>query len=106
MPGTGEGKPPPLIGILREYGFAPLILLTVAAIVTDTIVNGIGILGPEIKTSFHLSDAGLGAVVFVAAVAQIAWGMPLAVFADRGSRKNVAAIALLIFSARSRSWRS
>jgi alkanesulfonate monooxygenase SsuD/methylene tetrahydromethanopterin reductase-like flavin-dependent oxidoreductase (luciferase family) len=44
MPGTGEGKPPPLMGILREYGFSPLILLTAAAMVTDTIVNGIGIL--------------------------------------------------------------
>ncbi len=99
MPGTGEGKPPPLIGILREHGFAPLVLLTVAAMVTDTVVNGIGILGPEIKSAFHLSDAGLGAVIFVGAVAQIAWGMPVAVFADRGSRKNVAAITLLIFSA-------
>ena len=87
------------MGILREYGFSPLVLLTVAAMVTDTIVNGIGILGPEIKSSFHLSDAGLGAVIFVGAVAQIGWGMPVAVFADRGSRKNVAAITLLIFSA-------
>jgi MFS family permease len=99
MPGTGEGKPPPLMGILREHGFAPLVLLTVAAMVTDTIVNGIGILGPEIKRSFHLSDTGLGAVIFVGAVAQIAWGMPVAVFADRGSRKKVAGITLLIFSA-------
>ncbi len=66
--------------------------------VTDTIVNGIGILGPEIKGAFHLSNAGLGAVIFVGAVAQIGWGMPVAVFADRGSRKNVAAITLLIFS--------
>ena len=79
MPGTGEGKPPPLMGILREHGFAPLVLLTAAAMVTDTIVNGIGILGPEIKRSFHLSDTGLGAVIFVGAVAQIAWGMPVAV---------------------------
>src|SRR5579863_1932854 len=99
MPGTGEGKPPPLIGILREHGFAPLVLLTVAAMVTDTVVNGIGILGPEIKRAFHLSDTGLGAVIFVGAVAQIAWGMPVAVFADRGSRKIVAAVTLLIFSA-------
>ena len=99
MPGTGEGKPPPLMGVLREYGFSPLILLTLAAMVTDTIVNGIGVVGPEIKSSFHLSDAGLGAVIFVGAVAQIGWGMPVAVFADRGSRKNVAAITLLIFSA-------
>jgi ABC-type branched-subunit amino acid transport system ATPase component/sugar phosphate permease len=98
MPGTGDGKPPPLIGVLREYGFSPLILLTLAATVTDTIVNGIGVVGPEIKTSFHLSDAGLGALIFVGAVAQIGWGMPVAVFADRGSRRNVAAVTLLIFS--------
>jgi ABC-type branched-subunit amino acid transport system ATPase component/sugar phosphate permease len=99
MPGTGSGKPPPLIGILREGGFSPLVLLTVAAFVTDTIVNGIGILSPEIKNAFHLSGVGLGAVGFTAAVAQIAWGMPVAVFADRGSRKNVAAVTLLVFSA-------
>jgi hypothetical protein len=99
MPGTGEGKPPPLMGILREGGFSPLVLLTAATLVTGTITNGLGILGPEIKHSFHLSDAGLGAVFFVGAVAQIAWGMPVAVFADRGSRRNVAAITLLIFSA-------
>ena len=30
-PGTGEGKPPPLIGILQRYGYAPLVLLTAAA---------------------------------------------------------------------------
>ncbi|HXW31463.1 MAG TPA: MFS transporter, partial [Acidimicrobiales bacterium] len=76
---------------------APLVLLTAAAMVTDTLVNGIGILGPEIRSAFHLSDAGLGALAFVAAVAQIAWGMPVAVFADRGSRKNVAAVTLLVF---------
>jgi ABC-type branched-subunit amino acid transport system ATPase component/sugar phosphate permease len=98
MPGTGKGKPPPIMGILREGGFAPLILLTVGAFVTDTIVNGVGILSPEIKSSFHLSGVGLGAVGFTAAVAQIAWGMPVAVFADRGSRKIVAAVTLLIFS--------
>src|SRR5579862_5842353 len=92
VPGTGEGKPPPLLGILRQSGFAPLVVLTASAMVTDTITNGIGILGPDIRSSFHLSDAGLGALAFVAAAAQIGWGMPVAVFADRGSRKNVAAI--------------
>ena len=32
MPGTGEGKPPPLIGILKKSGYAPLVLLTAAAL--------------------------------------------------------------------------
>ena len=100
MPGTGEGKPPPLLGILREHGFAPLVLLTVAAMVTDTIVNGIGILGPEIKRSFHLSDTGLGAVIFVGAVAQIAVGGCRWRSSPTGAAaRRWPAITLLIFSA-------
>ena len=98
VPGTGEGKPPPLLGVLRQYGFAPLILFGIAAFVPSMVQNGIGILGPEIETSFHLNDAGLGALTFVAAVAQIAWGLPQAVAADHGSRKVVAAVCLGIYS--------
>ena len=98
IPGTGEGKPPPLTGILRIGGVAPLALLTLAALVTGTINNGIGLLGPEIQRSFRLSDAGLGAVTFVAAVAQIGWGLPVAVAADRGSRKLMASLTLLAFA--------
>ena len=40
MPGTGEGKPPPLIGILRQYGYAPLVLMTMAAIVPARSATG------------------------------------------------------------------
>ncbi|MGO9342762.1 MAG: MFS transporter [Acidimicrobiales bacterium] len=98
VPGTGEGKPPPFLGVLREYGYAPLILFALAAFVPDMIGNGISILGPNIESSFRLSDAGLGALAFVAAVAQIAWGLPQAVVADRGSRKVVAAVCLAIFA--------
>ena len=77
MPGTGEGKPPRLMGILRTSGFAPLVLLTMAAIVPGS---------------------ALGAVAFVGSVAQLLWAVPLALWADRGSRKVVAAVALLIFA--------
>src|SRR5580693_3763536 len=98
VPGTGQGRPPPMLGVLREYGATPLVLLTLAALVTGTVSNGIGLLGPEIQKSFHLSDAGLGAVTFVAAVAQIGWGLPVAIVADRGSRKVVAALTLIAFA--------
>ncbi len=98
VPGTGAGKPPRLWPVLRHNGVAGLGLLTMAALVTGTINNGISLLGPNIQRSFHLSDAGLGAVTFVAAVAQIGWGLPVAVAADRGSRKIVAAVTLLIFA--------
>ncbi|HMK99518.1 MAG TPA: ATP-binding protein [Acidimicrobiales bacterium] len=98
MPGVGEGKPPPLVGILRSSGFAPLVLLTLAAVVPGTFNNGVNLVGNSLEKSFHLSDSGLGALVFVVSVAQLVWAVPLAVWADRRSRKVVAATALLIFS--------
>ena len=98
MPGTGEGKPPPLTGILRQYGYAPLVLLTAAAIVPDTFGNGISLIGNNLEHTFHIHDAALGAVTFVAAVAQLLWAVPLALWADRGSRKTVAAVGLLVFA--------
>ena len=97
MPGTGEGKPPPLIGILKSSGYAPLVLLTAAALVPGTFGNGINLIGRNLETSFHMSNASLGAVAFIAQVSQLLWAVPLAVWADRGSRKVVAAVALLIF---------
>ncbi|HEV3281874.1 MAG TPA: ATP-binding protein [Acidimicrobiales bacterium] len=98
MPGTGEGKPPPLIGILRKSGFVPLVLLTAAALVPGSFNSGITLIGNNLEHSFHIHDAALGAVTFVAQVAQLLWAVPLALWADRGSRKVVAAVALLIFS--------
>ncbi len=98
MPGTGEGKPPPLLGILKSSGYAPLVLLTLAAIVPSVFNQGINLIGNNLEKSFHLHDSGLGAVVFVASVAQLLWAVPLALWADRGSRRLVSAVALLIFS--------
>ncbi|MGH9079981.1 MAG: ATP-binding protein [Acidimicrobiales bacterium] len=98
MPGTGEGKPPALIGILRQSGYAPLILLTAAALVPGSFNSGITLIGNNLEHSFHIHDAALGAVTFVASVAQLLWAVPLALWADRGSRKVVAAVALLTFS--------
>ncbi len=98
MPGTGEGRAPPLLGILRTSGYAPLVLLTGAAMVPGTFINGIAIIGKNLEQSFHMHNTGLAAVAFVAQVAQLLWAVPLALLADRGSRKVVAAGALLVFS--------
>jgi ABC-type branched-subunit amino acid transport system ATPase component/sugar phosphate permease len=98
MPGTGQGKPPPLLGILRDYGYAPLVLMTGAAVIPGTFGNGIGLIGHNLEVSFHMSNAALGAVAFVAQVSQLLWAVPLALWADRGSRKLVAAVALIIFA--------
>jgi MFS family permease len=98
MPGTGEGKPPSLIGILRNSGYAPLVLMTAAALVPGTFGNGINLIGHNLEVSFHMSNASLGAVAFVAQVSQLLWAVPLALWADRGSRRTVAGVALLIFA--------
>ena len=99
MPGTGEGKPPPLTAILKSSGYAPLVLLTGAALIPGTFTNGISLIGHNLQVSFHMSNASLGAVAFVAQVSQLMWAVPLALWADRGSRKTVAAVSLLIFAA-------
>ncbi len=96
MPGTGDGKPPPLLAILRTAKFAPLVLLTAAAMVPGTLGYGINLVGVNLIRSFHLSNAGLGAVAFVAQAAQLLWAVPLALWADRGSRKFVAIVSLVI----------
>jgi len=98
MPGTGEGKPPPLMGILRESGIAPLLLFTLAAIVPSTFGNGINLIGNNLEKTFHLHDTGLGAVGFVQSAAPLLWAVPLALWADRKSRKFVAGVALLVFA--------
>ena len=98
VPGTGEGRPPPLAGIMKAAGVAPLAVMTLAALVPSTFGAGLGVLGPNVEKAFHLRDAGLGAVTFVVAIAQIAWGLPLAVWADRGSRRFVTGVTLLVFS--------
>jgi ABC-type branched-subunit amino acid transport system ATPase component/sugar phosphate permease len=98
MPGTGEGKPPALVGILRQFGYSPLVLMTMAALVPGTLNNGISLIGTNLEHSFHIHDAALGAVTFVGAVAQLVWAVPLALWADRGSRKVVAGVALLTFA--------
>ncbi|MGP0032589.1 MAG: ATP-binding protein [Acidimicrobiales bacterium] len=98
MPGTGEGKPPPLVGILRRSGYRGLVFLTIAAMIPGTFGNGISLIGHNLEISFHMSNAALGAVAFVAQVSQLLWAVPLALWADRGSRKLVAGISLIIFA--------
>ena len=90
-----RGQAAPLIGILRASGFAPLVLLTVAAMVPGTFVNGIRLIGTNIENSFHLERRRARGGDLRRRRGPDRWGLPLALFADRGSRKIVAAITLL-----------
>jgi ABC-type branched-subunit amino acid transport system ATPase component/sugar phosphate permease len=98
MPGVGEGKPPPMLNILRRYGFAPVTLLTLGAFVVAMLDSGQGVLAPDIQRSFHASDTALAAAVFAASAAQIGVGLPVALASDRGSRVRVAAFCLFVFA--------
>ena len=98
MPGVGEGKPPPILGIFRKYGYAPVTYMTLAALVVATLDSGLGVLAPDIQRSFHINDAELGAAVFAASAAQIGIGLPVALASDRGSRVKVAAWCLLVYA--------
>ena len=98
MPGVGEGTPPPIRGILKKYGYAPVTLMTLGALVVATLDSGLGVLAPDIQRSFHINDAELGAAVFAASAAQIGVGLPVALASDRGSRVKVAASCLLVYA--------
>ncbi|MEY2423899.1 MAG: branched-chain amino acid transport system ATP-binding protein [Acidimicrobiaceae bacterium] len=98
MPGVGRGAPPPLLPLLRTWGVAPLIALGLAGFLVQMVDSGIGILGPDIQRTFGLSDAGLGAVAFVSSASFLGLGIPLALWADRGQRRQAAAVALLIWA--------
>ena len=99
MPGTGEGKPPAADRHPQELGLRP-------PGPADRGGPGAGHLrqrhqphrqeppGPRSTCPTRRS----GAVAFIAQVSQLLWAVPLAVWADRGSRKLVAGVALLIFA--------
>jgi ABC-type branched-subunit amino acid transport system ATPase component/sugar phosphate permease len=95
MPGVGAGAPPRLRPLLRAYGWRPLALVSMAAVLPQAIESGIGILGPDIQRTFGISDAGLGAVAFLMAASYLALGIPLALWGDRGRRVRAASVALV-----------
>lgn len=60
----------------------------------------LGILLPQIRAEFHLSDTALGLLAGPTfAVIYSVMGIPLAMLADRTSRRNLIAAALALFSA-------
>jgi ABC-type branched-subunit amino acid transport system ATPase component/sugar phosphate permease len=98
VPGTGQGRPPAMRPILERFGYRPVFLFTAAALITLVIDNGISVLGPDIQKSFHVSDAGLAALLLLASASQIIFGVPIALWSDRGSRTRIAAVTLLLFA--------
>jgi predicted MFS family arabinose efflux permease len=82
----------------RRKGFLFVLFLVGASSYVDK--NIIGVLLEQIKAEFHVSDAMLGLLSGISfALFYATFGIPVARWADRGDRKRVITIALLIWSA-------
>ncbi len=81
----------------RNYVLAMVTLIYVVNYMNRQILN---ILLPQIKAEFHLTDTELGMLAGpVFAVVYSVLGLPLALIADRVSRRNLIAVTLALFSA-------
>jgi predicted MFS family arabinose efflux permease len=77
-----------------------LVILTLVYVVNYLDRQILGILVPQIKAEFHLTNTEIGVLTGPAfAVVYAVLGMPLAIFADRMNRRNMIVISLAAFSA-------
>lgn len=80
----------------RRYTLLLLLLVFASSHVDRQIM---GILGQPIKESLGLSDTQLGLMTgFMFAVFYATLGMPMAMWADRGNRRNIIALAISLWS--------
>jgi predicted MFS family arabinose efflux permease len=86
-------------GFSAGYRTYVLVLVTLVYVVNYLDRQILGILNPQIKAEFHVSNFEIGLLngpVFAAMYATL--GIPIAVLADRVNRRNVIAISMTIFS--------
>jgi len=94
---------PILVGPSHGTGFNNrtyvLVVMTLIYVVNYLDRQILGILVPQIKLEFHLNDSEIGVLTGPAfAVIYAVLGIPLAVLADRMSRRNIIAVSLAMFS--------
>jgi MFS family permease len=90
-----HGAPPGTA--VRSY--AVLAILTIAYAFAYIDRSIIGVLIPSIKQEFHLSDTSLGLLSGLAfGLFFIVLGVPIAIWADRGNRRNIIALSIALWS--------
>lgn len=83
---------------LRRYYTLAILVLAYACAYLDRSV--IGVVLPQLKLEFHLRDSGLGFLSgFAFAIFFVVFGLPMAMWADRGTRRKVIAISIALWSA-------
>ena len=76
-----------------------LFIMTLVYVVNYLDRQILGILGPQIKAEFHLTNTQLGLLGGPAfAVIYATLGIPIAVLAERVSRRNIIAVSMALFS--------
>lgn len=89
----------PAAGITAGYRSYVLVVLTLIYVVNYLDRQILAILMPQIKAEFGLNFTEVGYLIGPAfAVVYAVLGVPLAVLADRYSRRNIVAISLAVFS--------
>jgi predicted MFS family arabinose efflux permease len=93
---TGQGD---AAGVSTSYRTYVLVIMTLVYVVNYLDRQILGILNPQIKAEFHVSNTLIGLLngpVFALMYATL--GVPIAVLADRMNRRNVIAASMTVFS--------
>ncbi len=97
MSSTPSGETAPVPKSVRNYTLAMLVLIYASSHVDRQIVS---ILAESIKLELMLSDTQLGFLIGLSfALFYATLGIPIAILADRYSRRNIIAISVVVWSA-------
>jgi len=100
QPGEPRAESP-----LTGYVWYVIVLLTVVNLVNYMDRMALAVLAPLIKKELALTDTQLGLLVgFAFAVFYAICGIPLARWADRGTRRNIIALAVATWSVMTALW--
>lgn len=95
--GEGHGERP-LREILGRWGARPLLVLASINVVDNLDRNAFVTLSPDIRRTFHLSQAGINGIAGVSSILVVLAALPFAILADRGARVRLAWLAALLWS--------
>ena len=85
--------------VLRAGGLSTLLVLVGLNSVDELDRVAMATLGPDIQDTFGISDAALGALVSVGALAVFAGAIPLGFLADRVARRAILGVSTLVWAA-------
>ncbi|MBA2608855.1 MAG: MFS transporter, partial [Actinobacteria bacterium] len=102
LPGPRLGRGPfaainALSDSVGTVGLLPLVLLTGMSAVERFDAIALGVLAPEIRHAFHLSNAGFASIAGLTGALPILLSVPIGYLADRVNRVRLAQIAGLVW---------